>query len=159
MVAFPVYSPEYFKTLALPGKWRWAEQPKDHMVTNLSHKTLQHLAGHGLYSVVADSVQQQKIVKGFKLSDHMCFPWLVMEHKKDNHTMQHCYCQAANGTSAALLLLENLCKYETSSHDNLQIPPVIGITTGGSEVKVWITYSTPTCTVSLYLLLAGLLLT
>lgn len=148
MVAFPVYSVEYFRTLALPQKWLWTVQPKDAMVTNLSRETLQHLAAHGLYSVVADSAQKQRFTKNLRLSDHMCFPWLVMEHKKDKHTTEHCYCQAANGTSAAVLLLENLCKYETPSHLNLHIPPVIGITTGGGEVRVWITYSTPTCIVS-----------
>lgn len=148
MVAFPVYSAEFFKQINVPSKWLWTEQPKDTVVTNLSKTTLQHLAAQGLYSVIAHRLKTQKYEKNWKLAHHMCFPWLVMEHKKSKQAMEFCYCQTANGTSAAVLLLENLCKYATESHLNRHVPPVIGITTCGLEVKVWITYSSSSGIVS-----------
>lgn len=141
MAAFPVYSADFFRSVAVPSKWAWNKQPKDTMVTNFSKNTLQHLAAHGLYSVVADALGQQRSKKNWRLAHHMCFPWLVMEHKKSKKDMEFCYCQTANGTSAAVLLLENLCAHATKSRLNLRVPPVIGMTTCGREFKVWITYS------------------
>ena len=76
----------------------------------------------------------------------MCFPWAVVELKSIEvieNPIQFCYCQAANGASVALSLLENLHKLASLATDELveRVPPVVTFTLIGPEVKVWLAFS------------------
>jgi hypothetical protein len=77
-------------------------------------------------------------------SDLTCFPWAVVEFKKEAQACSvspedRCYCQAANASAAALdlrrLLFANIFDDAVSI-----LPPVIAFTCVGHIVKVWLTY-------------------
>jgi hypothetical protein len=79
-------------------------------------------------------------------SDYICFPWLIVEHKKAGEVAleEKCYCQAANAGTAAIMMLETLSGIvpgvkEHKAHEH--IPPVVTMTTVDKIVRVWITYS------------------
>lgn len=74
--------------------------------------------------------------------DFMCFPWAVIEVKLASAKpwmVQECYLQVVNGTAIALTMLEKLFERAFGSvpHD---LPPIIGFTSIGPDIKVWLTY-------------------
>lgn len=72
--------------------------------------------------------------------DLACFPWAVVEFKKDSEIEdERCYCQAANASAAALDLRTQLME-KVGNNPALDLPPVIAFTTVGHIVKVWLTY-------------------
>jgi hypothetical protein len=112
---------------------------------NFSKTTLAHLARHGVESNTAGLFRHKGTAP--VLSDYICFPWLIVEHKKTGGRalVEKCYCQAANAGTAAIMMLETLSMVveddgqETKDKDH--IPPVVTITTVDSVVRVWIAYS------------------
>jgi hypothetical protein len=68
-----------------------------------------------------------------------CFPWAVVECKRENKDEEMCCCQAANASAFALKMFESLMLDEYLVGDD-QIPPVIAFTTSGQMVKLWLTY-------------------
>jgi hypothetical protein len=79
------------------------------------------------------------------LSDCICFPWLIVEHKKAGEMAneEKCHCQAANAGTAAVMMLETLSKIVPGGKKHMadkHIPPVITMTTVDKIVRVWITY-------------------
>lgn len=153
MVAFPACDDLSLASLEIVRDGRRRNSPNSLMMAPFSHDALFHLARHGLHSQVANSFAKQRSGMVLDIAEYKCFPWLVVEHKgskkKPSYTAEHCYSQTANGTSAAILLLQNLCKYEVSTVKNYRrLPPVIGISTVSSEIKVWVTHATSDCIVS-----------
>jgi hypothetical protein len=73
--------------------------------------------------------------------DYSCFPWAVVEMKRDDETMERCYCQAANAAAAAVTLHAQLLEKSFGDSSSL-VPPVIAFTTVGPNVKVWLAYQT-----------------
>ncbi|KAH7070236.1 hypothetical protein FB567DRAFT_216878 [Paraphoma chrysanthemicola] len=77
-------------------------------------------------------------------SDRSCFPWAIVEMKRDVSTVDgalaiRCYCQAANAAAAALDLQAQL--FDKLDHDRYsQNPPIVVITTVGPEIRVWLAY-------------------
>ncbi|KAH7078108.1 hypothetical protein BKA63DRAFT_602099 [Paraphoma chrysanthemicola] len=77
-------------------------------------------------------------------SDRSCFPWAIVEMKRDGSTVDgalaiRCYCQAANAAAAALDLQAQL--FDKLGHDRYsRNPPVVVITTVGPEIRVWLAY-------------------
>lgn len=83
----------------------------------------------------------------------LCFPWFVVELKKKQRQpkfgevddelglFRKVNCQAANGASSALGILEKLAKFTQELEDNEHIPPVVTMTCVGTRVKVWLAYS------------------
>ena len=51
-----------------------------------------------------------------------------------------CYCQAANASSAVLMMLEKLSMCESIATADANIPPVTTMTTVGKDVRVWLAY-------------------
>ncbi|KAF4126547.1 hypothetical protein GMORB2_0283 [Geosmithia morbida] len=68
------------------------------------------------------------------------FPWLIVEHKKENEDEEQVASQAANGSACAVGLNRITAKYELQLPRHAQVPPIPVVTTVGSKVKVWITY-------------------
>lgn len=63
--------------------------------------------------------------------------------KEEENPVQFCYCQAANGASAALTLLESLyMRASLATIDYVErIPPVIAFTCIGPEIRVWLAFA------------------
>jgi hypothetical protein len=114
------------------------------MTEKFEHTTLQHLARHGVESNTAGLYRKKD---KWISSDFICFPWLIVEHKKagDGSVERKCHCQAANAGTAAVMMLESLFNSEPEANEhneaNEHIPPVVSITTVCKTVRVWITYS------------------
>jgi hypothetical protein len=77
-------------------------------------------------------------------SDRSCFPWAIVEMKKDvsasdDGAVERCYCQAANAAAAALDLQAQLFDKTNDSY-SLRPPPVVAFTCVGPVVKVWLAY-------------------
>lgn len=76
----------------------------------------------------------------------VCFPWAVVEIKPANeqqNPVHFCYCQAANGASTALALLETLYKRALSTGVNHveRIPPIVTFTSIGPVIRVWLAFA------------------
>ena len=69
-----------------------------------------------------------------------CFPWLLVEHKKEGLWEEIVCCQAANGGACAVKLNQISARYAVELPESAHVPPIPIVTTIGSEVKVWITY-------------------
>jgi hypothetical protein len=114
-------------------------------VTNFSLEVLGKLRSAGLISSPLSGLHTWTKNRTFNLSQShlICFPWAVVELKPvkvHQSPIQFCYCQAANGASAALKLYENLSKHATGGNDN-RIPPIVAFTCIGPEIRVWLAYS------------------
>lgn len=79
----------------------------------------------------------------------ICFPITVTEVKpadvpKSERTF--CYCQLANATSSALAMRCNLSQYHVDAGswegNRHGVPPMVGFTFVGSEVKLWLSWIT-----------------
>ena len=68
-----------------------------------------------------------------------CFPWAIVESKKEATGAPFCYCQAANASVVALKMIESLMLDEYMVGDD-RVPPIIAFTTVGQTVRLWLTY-------------------
>lgn len=138
---FPVYDTEIEDRIRTSERWRWWKSKKPTMVENFSLEMLEHLARHGLEPSTTGRFHEGK-TRQIVPSDYLCFPWLIVEHKKQGHSgqVQFCYCQAANAGMAALTMLQKLAKYAEKRPRDSHIPPITTVTTVGPEVRVWVMY-------------------
>ncbi|KAH6636948.1 hypothetical protein F5144DRAFT_569209 [Chaetomium tenue] len=141
---FPIYN---FPGERIPTSTRWQlmRDPKPALVENFSPATLQHLARHGVQSNTANIFRKDQTLKNIIMSDCLCFPWLIVEHKKAGEMAleEKCHCQAANAGTAAVMMLETLARIVPGVEEhtaNEYIPPVVTMTTVDKIVRVWITY-------------------
>jgi hypothetical protein len=74
-------------------------------------------------------------------SEYVLFPWLIVEHMKDEYkgNAELCYSHAANAGAAALRMLQNLSRHDSQSLGD--IPPVVTMTIRRDLVRVWIMHS------------------
>lgn len=70
-----------------------------------------------------------------KSSEHMAFPWMVAELKKESGDELECRRQAANASHMCLVLCEQLAASVTRDAS-----PIVAFTSVGPEVKMFITY-------------------
>ncbi|KAK9416275.1 hypothetical protein SUNI508_01692 [Seiridium unicorne] len=125
--------------------YQWRNSPQEKFIENFSYETLRHLSPHGLQSSPLDSNKLNSTLTNggdsFRPSSLCCFPWLIIEHKKDDQRKaDFCSWQAANASSAAVMLLQSAAHYAEEQDNCQHVPPVISITTVGEIVRVWITY-------------------
>lgn len=110
--------------------------PKDNIFENFSRATLERLAEYGLHPTTA-GISWEGRKACIATSESICFPWLIVEHKKlEQWSATECYCEAANDATAALVLLRTLARY----HPYNIVPSVVTITTVGGDVRVWIAF-------------------
>ena len=84
------------------------------------------------------------VIQKLTYNDLICFPFAVVELKHGMVGGSHqefCYCQAANGASAALSMLENLFQYTERKENYQHVPPVVAFTCIGPSIRLWIAYS------------------
>lgn len=75
----------------------------------------------------------------------LCFPWAIVEIKKPgvrHADITKCYCQAANGASSCLTMLEQLTKHNKTNHTSDSVKPIVVFTFAGPDVKLWLAYTT-----------------
>ena len=135
---FPIYDANASARMVTSNRWPWENSCRLGLVENFTLQTLRHLAKHGLEPSVGGVFRKEK--RGIALSDYMCYPWLIVEHKKHERKADECYCQAANGASAALTMMQILSKYAPNKADDGHVPPIVALTTVGAEVRIWIAY-------------------
>ena len=146
MAFFPIYDHDYVGD-RLPSSKQWPiteeQQPQIAEDAVFTLQTLAHLAEH--HKVQSSTARLfSRPQKDVVLSDYICFPWLVVEHKKavKGKDREQCYCQAANAGTAAVMMLESLCRIQKGhGPDNDHILPVVTMTTVDKIVKIWIAYS------------------
>lgn len=137
---FPIYDFNGSEPIWSYDRWQWAYNPKEALVRNFSRKILEHLAQHGLEPSVAGIFRETRRTE-IEKSRFMCYPWLIVEHKKANlDKAEACYCQAANAASAALKMHQILAQYAENKVDDVHVPAVTIMTTVGQVVRVWIAY-------------------
>jgi hypothetical protein len=114
-----------------------------------SLEAIQTLGAKGTISTVTTGLRRSALsTKEIALStaDRACFPWAVVEVKKQVPVKQctaveRCYCQAANAAAAAIALRGQL--FDKVIRDAYStMPPVIAFTCCGPEVRVWLMYYT-----------------
>jgi hypothetical protein len=140
---FPVYHASDIEGGRVPDtkQWPWSSTPKSAIFDNFSRTILERLCDHGLEPSTSRIFHADKR-KDTLLSDYLCFPWLIAEHKKavEGNAEEYCYCQAANAGMATLMMYRTLSKYAKKMPRDTQIPPVTTITTVGEDVRVWVMY-------------------
>lgn len=118
---------------------------KDHIQDNLGRRELQHLAQYGLESNASPiSVLDEKAAFPDRDQDWVCFPWLIVQHGKPGSCETQCHQEAANASTAAVMMFERLCKFvptDIQGKENEHVLPVVTLTTVKKVVRVWITYS------------------
>ncbi|KAI1768474.1 hypothetical protein GGR53DRAFT_410512 [Hypoxylon sp. FL1150] len=114
------------------SRWPWTKWLKGVMVENFSRETLERLVKHGLHPSATGVFRD-----GLSPRNSICYPWFIVEHRKDGEQKDsECYCRAANDAAAALMMLRTLAKYSADT----DMPPVVTMTTTGEIVRVWIAF-------------------
>jgi hypothetical protein len=117
-----------------PRKWHQAPNPS--LVESFSWSVLKELFKHALQPTPFRVFNRPAVQANLK-----CYPWLIVEYKKEDVTRaEEVCCQAANAAACAVRLNHIAAKYAIKLADDAQIPPIATVTTIGSYVKVWIAY-------------------
>jgi hypothetical protein len=122
---------------------------RDEFSRCFSLEAIQMLAAKGTISTTTTGLRQSTQSNGKRVlstTDLACFPWAVVEVKKQFQTknwipVERCYCQAANAAATALALRAQL--FDKVIRDAYStMPPVISFTCCGPDVKVWLMFYT-----------------
>ncbi|KAI1017792.1 hypothetical protein LB504_003824 [Fusarium proliferatum] len=140
----PMYHLEtYMPTITDYEAEQWHKSSTPSLVESFSWSNLKNLHKFGLQATPFNVLEKEKP----KEQDLSCFPWLIVEYKKAksapgelDRLKEVVYCQAANASGCAVNLNENAARYAVKLVNDAQVPPVVSVTTVGSQVKVWITF-------------------
>ncbi|KAF5572774.1 Zn(II)Cys6 transcriptional activator [Fusarium pseudoanthophilum] len=128
-------------------EWHKASTPS--LVESFSWATLKMLYENGLRPTPFRVFNKEPREKDLK-----CYPWLLVEYKKEKYTFfdrqqleETVCCQAANGSASAIKLNQIAARYTIELPDEAHVPPIPVVTTVGPKVKVWITYLAKDCMV------------
>jgi hypothetical protein len=122
---------------------------RDEFSRCFSLEAIQMLAAKGTISTVTTGLRKSTQSSKRRLlstTDLACFPWAVVEVKKQVPAksctpVERCYCQAANAAATAIALRAQLFdKVVRDAYSTM--PPVIAFTCCGPEVRVWLMYYT-----------------
>jgi hypothetical protein len=119
----------------------WHQSSNHALVEQFSWTLLKKLRSYGLEPTPFKIFHAKPRESSLK-----CYPWLIVEHKKesnesDEHSLREAvYCQATNAAACAIQLNVQAAKYAIKSAECAQVPPIPVITTIGPKVKVWIMY-------------------
>ncbi|KAF5649625.1 hypothetical protein F52700_521 [Fusarium sp. NRRL 52700] len=125
-------------TVVDPGARQWNRAHEISAMEPFTWSTLKRLHEFGLEPSPSHIFKKPPLEADLK-----CYPWLVVEHKKekqDNGPVRDVCCQAANAAACAASLINHTAQYAVKLPKHAHIPPIPVITTIGSGVKVWIMY-------------------
>ncbi|KAK4552629.1 hypothetical protein LTR86_010273 [Recurvomyces mirabilis] len=111
-------------------------------IAQFSYRNMKALVQDGYICTPTTGLAKSFNAKAMHKEDLMAFPFAVVElkHGEVNDSQRDfCFCQAANGISRSLTILENLYKRE----HGIPVPPVIAFTGIGSAIRVWTGDSVP----------------
>ncbi|KAG7423846.1 hypothetical protein Forpi1262_v015160 [Fusarium oxysporum f. sp. raphani] len=127
----------------------WHKAPTPSLVESFSWSNLKMLHKNGLRPTPFRVFNKEPREKDLK-----CYPWLIVEYKKEKYTSfererleETVCCQAANGSASAVKLNQIAARYTVELPDEAHVPPIPIVTTVGPKVKVWITYLAKDCMV------------
>ncbi|KAF5241411.1 hypothetical protein FAUST_3841 [Fusarium austroamericanum] len=100
-----------------------------------SWSTLKKLNGFGLQSTPRRIFDKPPLEANLK-----CYPWFIVEHKKENESERNVSCQAANAAACAISLVKHSAQYALKLLDQAHVPPIPAMTTIGSRVTIWLMY-------------------
>ncbi|KAF5243200.1 hypothetical protein FANTH_8298 [Fusarium anthophilum] len=130
---------------------QWHKTPTPSIMESFSWSNLKMLYKDGLRPTPFRVFHKEPREKDLK-----CYPWLLVEYKKEKYTIyerlqleETVCCQAANGSASAIKLNQIAARYAIELPDGSHIPPIPVVTTVGPKVKVWITYLAKDCMVLL----------
>jgi hypothetical protein len=120
---------------------------RDELTQALSLQSLGKLVERGVACAPTTALRKRvNLPNGttWSSSDRSCFPWAVVEMKKNvsaphDVAVERCYCQAANAAAAALDIQAQLFD-KLNDNSSLRSPPVVAFTCIGPVVKVWLAY-------------------
>ncbi|KAL9115200.1 MAG: hypothetical protein Q9227_000994 [Pyrenula ochraceoflavens] len=118
---------------------------RDSYVQSFSLDVLAKLRSDYVHSTTTKGLRgwpKAKKTTALKAHDLLCYPWAVAEMKHSSVSqseVEHCYCQAANASAAALTLQEQLLEQAFGDSPE-EVLPIIAFTCIGPRVKVWLTY-------------------
>lgn len=121
-----------------PEARQWHQVPNPSLVEPFSWSILQELFRHGLRPTPFRVFHKSPLEASLK-----CYPWLIVEHKKESNlesTERIVYCQATNAAAGAVQLIHIAARYAAKRPDQAHVAPVPVVTTIGPRVKVWIMY-------------------
>jgi hypothetical protein len=122
---------------------------RDEFSRCFSLEAIQMLAAKDTISTVTTGLRKSTQSSKRRLlstTDLACFPWAVVEVKKQVPAksctpVERCYCQAANAAATAIALRAQLFdKVVRDAYSTM--PPLIAFTCCGPEVRVWLMYYT-----------------
>ncbi|KAM5350450.1 hypothetical protein ACJ41O_006955 [Fusarium nematophilum] len=114
---------------------RWNRAASHGLMEPFSWSTLKELSSAGLRPSPIKIFDQPPMEARLK-----CYPWLVIEHKKEGERPEIVCCQAANAGACAVRLNQLSTRYAVELPNEAHIPPIPTVTTIGSRVTVWIVY-------------------
>ncbi|KAF4986185.1 hypothetical protein FGRMN_10951 [Fusarium graminum] len=120
---------------------KWHDSPTPSIVESFSWSVLKELHDHGLPPSPINALEASG--KEPRENDLKCFPWFVVEHKKQDNSeksKREAYRQAVNASGCAVRLNQIAAKYAVRLAHDAHVPPTPTVTTVGPLVKVWITY-------------------
>ncbi|KAF4954396.1 hypothetical protein FSARC_12139 [Fusarium sarcochroum] len=126
-------------TIVDPEARQWNQAQDSSIMEPFSWETLIGLNAFGLQP------SPVRIFHKPPLEAHLkCYPWLIVEHKKENGKNggleRDVCCQGANAAASAVSLVRHSAQYAVELPGQAHIPPIPVITTVGSRVTVWIMY-------------------
>ncbi|KAI6753916.1 hypothetical protein HG530_013092 [Fusarium avenaceum] len=134
----PIYHSENksgIPTISDPDARQWNEVWGPLGREPFSWLTLKRLNEFGLQPTPRRIFNQQP-----READLKCYPWFVIEHKKENESERNVSCQAANGAACAVSLVQHSAQYAVKLLDQAHVPPIPAMTTIGSQVTIWLMY-------------------
>jgi hypothetical protein len=137
----PIYHnrhPAGIPTVVDPNARQWNRAQETSAMEPFTWSTLKRLHGFGLEPAPSHVFEKPPLEANLK-----CYPWLVVEYKKetqDNSPVRDVCCQAANAAACAISLIRHTAQYAVKLSKHAHIPPIPVITTIGPSAKVWIMY-------------------
>lgn len=118
-----------------PEARQWSQVQGPLGIEPFSWSTLKKLNEFGLQPTPRRIFNQQP-----READLKCYPWFIVEHKKENESKKDVSCQAANATACAISLVQHSAQYAVKLLHEAHVPPIPAMTTIGPLVTIWLMY-------------------
>ncbi|KAF4947784.1 hypothetical protein FSARC_13889 [Fusarium sarcochroum] len=118
--------------IADPKHRQWHPNSKSTLVESFSWSLFDELFEFGLQPTPFRAFGKEPELEKLK-----CYPWLIVEFKREDMArLEEVCCQAANDSASAVKLNQIAARYAAKRGDEEQIPPIPVMTTIGPRVKV-----------------------
>ncbi|KIL84595.1 hypothetical protein FAVG1_12121 [Fusarium avenaceum] len=122
-------------TISDPEARQWSQVQGPLGTEPFSWSTLKKLNEFGLQPTPRRIFDQEP-----READLKCYPWFIVEHKKEKESVRNVSCQAANAAACAVSLVQHSAQYAVKLMEEAHVPPIPAMTTIGSRVTIWLMY-------------------